>query len=206
MDVSLHISLLDVLGRFEILLVQNQYIKERHPILLHAIAHARATALDVGRLPDGGLADTPGASLQQERAFSLGFAQALYRAVETLDLIAQAQDVNSLITVEGLNSLAQLVSLSVDASEAGDLDADSATLVLEKAIHAALHTRFEQTDSSTDQLVYVAIVELLRSRRRRPQCWAWPSTARTRGWCAPPPPRRCGTCPPTLRATSGSPR
>ena len=155
-------SLCDVLARFELSILENSYIKERHAILLHALAHARGSA-----------ASALGGGVGPPVPLSL----ALHRAVDALGLVARVHDINGGITVEALQSSSAVLRLLNDAVEAGLVDGGTASTSIEAALHAVLSTRFELADPTSDQLVYVAMVELERDALLAPASqWIEPSS------------------------------
>lgn len=154
-------DLFDDLSRFELELLSNQYVKERHPILLLAIAQARSSALSGIPMRAHGASNSfshsSGAS--NLSASSVAAEIALLHAVQGFGLVAQANDITGYLTWLSLRATSSALHAASHAGLAGD----AAAAALAAAVHSATHTRFELTDAATDELVYIAIIEVLEA-------------------------------------------
>jgi len=140
------------LGKLELRLHQSEFIRARHSILLHALAQAQAMASGAGDT-------TP--------AVTLG------RALDAVSLVAQAHDVNELITLDALTAMLDMVRASRGVAPL--CDAAAVAPCLQVAVLAALYTRFERTDSDSDTLVYLALVDVVVECLQHPHApWCHP--------------------------------
>jgi Sec7-like guanine-nucleotide exchange factor len=149
-------SLLGILSKFELALLDSSYMRERHPIIFHALAHARLVTRNcVSKYSR----TTPGASPYSNSNGSL--FKAISDSLDAYTLVVQAQDVTGHLTTEALSCCVSIIKLSLQAYNQGVLNSKEMSTLLELALFTALNARFELTDMQTDQLVYYYIIDLL---------------------------------------------
>lgn len=140
-------SLVDVLSRFNVVTLENSYIRRRHPILAHALAHSRIVASGCLHNGSGGDVD---------------INKALSAAVEALGLVVQAQDVNGPVTSAALQALAEVMQVLRVASTDGLVSRSLQSFLVRAAVQAVVCTRFELAATTENENVLCGILDALR--------------------------------------------